>query len=248
MSHPEDRTDRAETLHLQQAVVGRDWARTRTVLPNVSANQLNYRTLIKRLDYSLQKSEKHREASVHEPTLGNSLVTALWKSTTFVGQVRFTNIPRSRNSIVPKHVSNSQDGRDSYRRIHPRETWPRGNLGSFNSTCHNCGKVGCRWYRCKEPMDMPRVIRNGMAMTRHPSSGRSLSGVNLTEAIDDLANEMMETMMVSDFTVADVPDNVIPESISADLDEDLLKETSFTTGVQFDILEDDETDLNQPSF
>ena len=95
---------------------------------------------------------------------------------------------------------------------------------------------------------MPRVIRNGMAMTRHPSSGRSLSGVNLTEAIDDLANEMMETMMVSDFTVADVPDNVIPESISADLDEDLLKETSFTTGVQFDILEDDETDLNQPSF
>lgn len=88
-------------LHLQQAVLGKEWART--VLSNVAANELRYHTLIERLEYALQQNTKHRAAS-HSDIAGNSnqLRTSRWKITNFARQGRYGSEPSS-HSIVPKY-------------------------------------------------------------------------------------------------------------------------------------------------
>lgn len=109
MSHPEDRTDRAMMLNLQQAVIGKEWART--VLSNVSANELKYHTLIERLEYALQQSTKHQAATANTPAAaGNQFRSSRWKSTKFAGQGRYANEPRSRDRL-PQNTRVNTRGR-----------------------------------------------------------------------------------------------------------------------------------------
>lgn len=164
-------------LHLQEAVLGRDWSRT--VLSNVSANELKYHGLIERLEYALHQTTKYNAASHGTTTGGNSLRTTRWKSTNFAGQGRYGNEPSSRNSIVPKYQTNRGAPRSSHNRPYPKYNWPRKRSGRSPMTCHNCGKDGCPWYKCKEPLDINRVLRNRIQTTQGSGSARTSSRVNI---------------------------------------------------------------------
>lgn len=189
MSHPEDRTDRAKTLHLQQAVLGKDWART--VLSNVTANELRYHNLIERLEYSLQQWAKHLSAHSRAPHYNsNQIRSTRWKATNFAGQARYGREPRSNASIVPKQFN--RDGR-----VYPKEHWPQRDNRKDLLTCHNCGKTGCRWFKCKEPVDMKRVLRNRMHAAQENTRRRGSFGINFNKICDDLARDMMEIMLTS---------------------------------------------------
>lgn len=131
MSRPEGRTDRAKMLHLQQAVLGREW--DRTFFSNVSVKELKYQTLIERLEYSLQQCREHQEASIENFAGGtSSLRSSRGKSVNFAGQARYAREPQSRASIVSKHHHRSQSSR-----TYPKDGSPnfkRAALLSFVTT------------------------------------------------------------------------------------------------------------------
>lgn len=84
MSHPEDRTDQAKMLHLQQAIIGREWAKT--VLSNVSASVLSYHTLIELLEYTLLHQLKYDGVAKTGAAGSNShFRMSRWKWANFAG-------------------------------------------------------------------------------------------------------------------------------------------------------------------
>lgn len=195
MSYPEDRTDRAKMLHLEQAVLGRKWART--VLSNVTANKLKYHTMVERLEYSLQQTTKH-QATYIESSAGSSttLRSSCWKSTNFAGQGLYGREPRSRASIDPRPPPHLQSAQNQ-NRIHPNKAWSRRRTENPDLTCHNCGNTGCPWYRSTKPLDMKRVAQNRLKT----AAGRSgLARANITYVAASLAQDLsedMETLLVS---------------------------------------------------
>lgn len=182
-------------LHLQQAVLGKEWARS--VLSNVTANELQYHTLIENIEYSLQQTTKHEVAKANNSEGSSSLRTPRWKSTNFVGQGQYGTEPTSRNSIALKNHGNHRCslGNGPRQYPYPKERWPRKQSPDRDSlTFHNCGKVGCRWFRCKEPLDMQQVVRNRMKSANRNSTSPK---VNIADDVDDLAQDMMDTLILS---------------------------------------------------
>lgn len=233
MSHREDRTDRAKMLHLQHAVLGREWART--VLSSVSANELKYHTLIERLEYSLQQTTKHQEAALGSSRDNtNQLRSSRWKATNFPGQARYAREPRSRASIVPKYPQHDR-GFHTY----PKGNWPRPQTNRAPLLCHNCNKPGCRWYKCKEPLDMKRVIQNRMKTSQKAGRPGSSSGVNMTNIVDDFAqdiNELMETLLVSDnIELHDETDVETNEELMIHLEQEVDAQASVNHNVRCDL-------------
>ena len=178
MSHQEDRTDREETLHLQQAPLRKEWPRT--VLSNATENELRYHNLIERLEYALQQSAKHLSAPTCAPHYNSKQIRrSRWKATNFAGQAPYGREPKSNSSIVPK-----QYNRDS--RVYPKENWPQRNSGKDLLTL-----PGCRWFKCKKPVDMKRVLRNRMPTAQRSTRSRGSFAINLNEIFDDLAQDMI---------------------------------------------------------
>lgn len=232
MSHPEDRTDRSKMLHLQEAIVGKEWAKT--VLSNVSANELKYHTLIERLEYSLQQHQKFSAAS-HSEGRHNDLRTSRWKSINFAGQGRYGNEPSSRNTIVPKQPHYGAN-RFSHRGQYSKGHLPRQRFSSASLACHNCGKPGCRWYKCTQPLDMHRVAKNKLKYANEKSRGMTPSTVHLAEVAKELGEDIMEAMVSSqDPDQKGSGEEHGHEDLMAELEDGSMKEAAVNHSASFDL-------------
>lgn len=207
------------------------WART--VLSNVTANELKYHILIERLEYSLQQSARHQTASLETASnSGSSLGSSRWKNTNFAGQARYAREPTSRASIVPKEYHRT--------RAYPKATWTQRAAGHSTLTCHNCGRHGCRWYKCKEPLAMKRVAQNRLkAANNRPGS---VSRVNVTDVADALAQDIcdaMETLLVSDeINGDDFDEESKNEALMTSLEQGATEEASINHSAHFDLPND----------
>ena len=165
MSHNEYRTDRSKMRHLQEAVVEGKWARN--VLLNVAAIELRHNTLIERLEYALQKSEKHIAAHNEGTTVGRNKFRALrWKGINCAGQGRYGHYPSSCNSIVLRHKNIFGNPLRPKRSAYSRDNFCHRCPDLSRLTCHYCGKTDCRCYRCTDPVEMKRVARNELKMVK----------------------------------------------------------------------------------
>lgn len=234
MSHPEDRSDRTKMLNLQKAVLGKESARS--VLSNVAANELQYNQLIERLEYALQKLAKHQAASPGASNITtNQLRSNRWKAINFSGQGCYANEPRSRASIVPRHYPSSFP-RNAPNRKYPKDRWSRNRTSRPPLTFHNCRNTGCRWYKCKQPLDMKRVLRNRMQARQGGNGREASSNVNINEVIDDLTEEIAETMLTSYGTGDAVDEDYAQEALMSQLEVSATKEAAINHNtVHFDL-------------
>lgn len=229
MSHTECQTDRAKRMFLQTAVKGRNWAFI--VLSNSYGPSLKYKELVDQLENAQQQSVVH--AISGENTTPPEFRQSRWRTpvnTNYAGQGRYARTPTSSRSIVPRSG------------VHTRSP-PPGTFGDialqrkFNApysspkvgTCHNCGLPDCRWFRCKQPLDMERVMENRRKARSHKNSTGS-ARVNTADIVHELSSELSEALLLSDAThyCSDNDEDPAPDvaNTKSKLHED-LKEASF---------------------